>query len=111
MRINGEVTIVEIDSADVEPFPLSHKPLSNSSSQTSNTKDANFVMQTARQSLMTTNVPNIPDNHTGTWSGQGGASRRTTVMKVQSKLKVTEYFKGRFSSKNSVTLSSYLKKT
>ena len=30
---------------------------------------------------------------------------------IQSKLKVTEYFKGRFSGKNSVTLSSYLKKT
>ena len=26
MRINGEVHIVEVDSADIEPFPMNHAP-------------------------------------------------------------------------------------
>ena len=87
MRINGEVHIIEVDSADVEPFPHSHNPASAANS-VNNVKDANFVVNNARKSLMVGStqpkVDNIPNSHSGTWSAsQTKMSKRATVIKVR----------------------------
>ena len=87
MRINGEVHIIEVDSADVEPFPHSHNPASAASS-VNNVKDANFVVNNARKSLMVGStqpkVDNIPNSHSGTWSAsQTKMAKRATVIKVR----------------------------
>ena len=101
MRINGEVHIVEIDSADIEPFPMNHAPSRlvsffgsfftnitfSASGSVTNVKGADYVMNNARKSMMVGStqpkVEAIPDSHSGTWSASmTKMSKRATVIKV-----------------------------